>query len=407
MAKTSTERKTTSSRQGAGHGGRYWRGRAGAGDCPAIAAATRSLAAAARHRRRPASGGGRRTVPDQADGRRGGDRRRRHLHRRPRQARGGAALPPRRRVELARGADDAARQRPLAGAASRSRNSAATSTRSRAGSTASAAGGTSSRRSSAPGRTSRASCSKARRSSARRSTGAGDAADRRHAGGRSPRRSATRPIAQPATRGCGPRRRGRQTTMARYADRSAATRYGRDLHGRRRARARAIRRVVRDVPALGRDRIRRRAGRSRTPRRSCPTSPRWASTCSTCRRSIRSAAASARGRTTRSSPARTTSAARGRSAAEAGGHDAVEPALGTLEDFDRFVAEAARLGLEIALDLAYQASPDHPYVQEHPGVVPPAPGRHDQVRREPAEEVPGHLPDQLRVARTGKRSGRS
>ena len=50
----------------------------------------------------------------------------------------------------------------------------------------------------------------------------------------------------------------------------------------------------------------------------------------------------------------------------AGGHTAVEPGLGTLEDFDRFVAVAERLGLEIALDLAYQASPDHPYVGEHP-----------------------------------------
>jgi starch synthase (maltosyl-transferring) len=52
--------------------------------------------------------------------------------------------------------------------------------------------------------------------------------------------------------------------------------------------------------------------------------------------------------------------------AEAGGHDAVEPSLGTIEDFDRFVAEAARFGIEIALDLAYQASPDHPYVKAHP-----------------------------------------
>ncbi len=50
----------------------------------------------------------------------------------------------------------------------------------------------------------------------------------------------------------------------------------------------------------------------------------------------------------------------------AGGHKAVEPALGTLEDFDRFVASAARLGLEVAIDLAYQCSPDHPYVQAHP-----------------------------------------
>jgi starch synthase (maltosyl-transferring) len=51
---------------------------------------------------------------------------------------------------------------------------------------------------------------------------------------------------------------------------------------------------------------------------------------------------------------------------EDGGHTAVEPALGTLADFDRFVAEAERLGLEIALDYALQCSPDHPWVREHP-----------------------------------------
>ncbi|MEU5177492.1 maltotransferase domain-containing protein, partial [Streptomyces eurythermus] len=49
-----------------------------------------------------------------------------------------------------------------------------------------------------------------------------------------------------------------------------------------------------------------------------------------------------------------------------GGHDAVHPALGTLEDFDHFVAEAGRLGLEVALDLALQCSPDHPWVEKHP-----------------------------------------
>jgi starch synthase (maltosyl-transferring) len=49
-----------------------------------------------------------------------------------------------------------------------------------------------------------------------------------------------------------------------------------------------------------------------------------------------------------------------------GGHKAVEPGLGTIEDFDRFVAIANRLGLDVALDLAYQVSPDHPYVKEHP-----------------------------------------
>ncbi len=49
-----------------------------------------------------------------------------------------------------------------------------------------------------------------------------------------------------------------------------------------------------------------------------------------------------------------------------GGHDAVHPDLGTLEDFDAFVARAAELGMEVALDLALQASPDHPWVSKHP-----------------------------------------
>src|SRR5439155_21702179 len=51
---------------------------------------------------------------------------------------------------------------------------------------------------------------------------------------------------------------------------------------------------------------------------------------------------------------------------EQGGHDAVDPALGTLADFDRFVASARGLGLEISLDYALQCSPDHPWVKEHP-----------------------------------------
>ncbi len=51
---------------------------------------------------------------------------------------------------------------------------------------------------------------------------------------------------------------------------------------------------------------------------------------------------------------------------EAGGHKSVEPGLGDLAGFDRFVARARSLGLEVALDLAYQCSPDHPYVKEHP-----------------------------------------
>lgn len=48
-----------------------------------------------------------------------------------------------------------------------------------------------------------------------------------------------------------------------------------------------------------------------------------------------------------------------------GGHTAVAPELGTLADFDELVAEALRRNMEIALDLAFQASPDHPYVRQH------------------------------------------
>jgi starch synthase (maltosyl-transferring) len=49
-----------------------------------------------------------------------------------------------------------------------------------------------------------------------------------------------------------------------------------------------------------------------------------------------------------------------------GGHDAVHPDLGTIEDFDHFVATARTLRMEIALDFALQCSPDHPWVTEHP-----------------------------------------
>ncbi len=48
-----------------------------------------------------------------------------------------------------------------------------------------------------------------------------------------------------------------------------------------------------------------------------------------------------------------------------GGHDAVHPDLGTLEDFDDFVATARGLGLEVALDLALQCAPDHPWAAAH------------------------------------------
>ena len=49
-----------------------------------------------------------------------------------------------------------------------------------------------------------------------------------------------------------------------------------------------------------------------------------------------------------------------------GGHDAIHPELGTFADFDAFVARAGELGLEVALDLALQAAPDHPWATDHP-----------------------------------------
>ncbi len=51
---------------------------------------------------------------------------------------------------------------------------------------------------------------------------------------------------------------------------------------------------------------------------------------------------------------------------EDGGHMSIHPDLGTIEDFDEFVAEAGRHELEIALDFAIQVSPDHPWAREHP-----------------------------------------
>jgi starch synthase (maltosyl-transferring) len=49
-----------------------------------------------------------------------------------------------------------------------------------------------------------------------------------------------------------------------------------------------------------------------------------------------------------------------------GGHDAIHPDLGTIDDFDVFVARTRELGMEVALDLALQAAPDHPWVLKHP-----------------------------------------
>ena len=51
---------------------------------------------------------------------------------------------------------------------------------------------------------------------------------------------------------------------------------------------------------------------------------------------------------------------------EEGGHSSVHPQLGTLGDFRHFVSQAKEHGLEVALDIAFQCTPDHPYVKQHP-----------------------------------------
>jgi starch synthase (maltosyl-transferring) len=52
--------------------------------------------------------------------------------------------------------------------------------------------------------------------------------------------------------------------------------------------------------------------------------------------------------------------------ADEGGHDAIHPELGTIDDFDAFVDRTRELGMEVALDLALQAAPDHPWVLKYP-----------------------------------------
>jgi starch synthase (maltosyl-transferring) len=49
-----------------------------------------------------------------------------------------------------------------------------------------------------------------------------------------------------------------------------------------------------------------------------------------------------------------------------GGHKSILPALGTLDDFKKLIAEAKKTGIDVAMDIAFQCAPDHPYVKEHP-----------------------------------------
>ena len=109
-------------------------------------------------------------------------------------------------------------------------------------------------------------------------------------------------------------------------------------------------------------------GRAPSARRcsGCPPSRRWASTWSTCRRSTPSAATNRKGPNNTLTPGPDDVGSPWAIGSAEGGHDAIHPDLGTIEDFDAFVARANELGLEVALDFALQATPDHPWVTEHP-----------------------------------------
>ena len=103
----------------------------------------------------------------------------------------------------------------------------------------------------------------------------------------------------------------------------------------------------------------------------------------------------------RDAPARATSAARGRSAATAGGHDALHPDLGSEADFDAMVAAARRGGGRARARLRDPVLARPPVARRASGVVPPPPRRHAQVRREPAQALPGHPQRRLGHRRAG------
>jgi starch synthase (maltosyl-transferring) len=88
----------------------------------------------------------------------------------------------------------------------------------------------------------------------------------------------------------------------------------------------------------------------------------------------------------------------------AGGHTAIDPALGTFDDFNAFNREAGRLGLEIALDLAWQCSPDHPWVREHPEWFRHRPDGTIKYAENPPKKYQDIYPFDF-DARTGRRCG--
>ena len=168
------------------------------------------------------------------------------------------------------------------------------------------------------------------------------------------------------------------------------------------ARARPVQRLVRALPALRGGARRPATGRgssapSRRPRERLPAVARHGLRRRLpAARSTRSARSNRKGPNNTLTPRPTTPARRGRSARRRAATTPIHPDLGTIEDFDDFVAAPRGLGPggRARLRAAVLARP--PVGTRAPGVVHHPGRRHDRVRREPAEEVPGHLPDELR-----------
>ena len=147
-------------------------------------------------------------------------------------------------------------------------------------------------------------------------------------------------------------------------------------------------------------RLRRRAARS------CRGWPSWASTCSTCRRSTRSATRTARARNNTLVAAAGDPGSPWAIGDEHGGHEAIHPDLGTFDDFDALVAAAARARHRDRAGLRDPVLGRPPVADRAPRVVQPPPGRHAQVRREPAQAATRTSTTSTGTARTGRGCGR-
>ena len=195
-------------------------------------------------------------------------------------------------------------------------------------------------------------------------------------GARGGRRAARRGAARPAT-GSPPRSPPRWTRRSPRHPLRDLVSSSRPAAAAGRAPAGAVRVLVRAVPALGgrggQSRANRRSAAPSAPRPSgCPRSPRWASTWSTCRRSTPSAPPTARAPTTRltAGPRRRRRALGDRLGRRRPRRDPPRPRHA--RGLRPLRGDAARdLRMEVALDFALQCSPDHPWVDEAPRVVPP------------------------------------